>query len=61
MKKVNILIIVQNNGESAKDYAQRLELICNSFGDDSVRELNITFTTASNGRQTANIIYFTDK
>lgn len=61
MKKINILIIVQKMGEFAKDYAERLETICNSFGDDSASEINITFTTAYDGRQTANIIYLTDK
>ena len=59
MKKIQIKIIVQELSETGSEFGQRLEQICNEMiGESKFYELSVKFTTASDGRQTANIIYF---
>lgn len=61
--KTNIRIIVQNNEECAADFAERLEGICNDLAEEykeHTDSVSIKFmTTASDGRQTATIQFFT--
>ena len=54
MKKF-VTIIVQNHNESAEDFGDRLNSIIDV--NPKFQSNDIQFTTASDGRQTANIIF----
>ena len=62
MKKNNLRIHVQNAGERGFEFARRLEEICKDISETNNLEVppTVTFTTDSNGRQTANIQYITE-
>jgi hypothetical protein len=65
--KNHIRIIVQGLNESSKDFARRLEEVCQELYDEFKDSLSfyapsISFmTTASDGRQTATIQFATRK
>lgn len=58
-----IKILVQNNGESAADFANRIEKFIYDFKRDCTLaskkcvDETISFTTASDGKQTANMVF----
>jgi len=65
MRKTNIKIIVQDSGEEASIFAIRLEAICKQIVGEHEELVSgpasVSFmTTASDGRQTATIQYFTN-
>lgn len=63
--KLNIRIIVQDYPESAGDFANRLETICNDilnvYSNTILAIPALTMTTASDGRQTATIQFVTGR
>ncbi len=60
--KNNVRIIVQNLGETGAEYAKRLEEICEAIKIQESQKVTPTImfmTSASDGRQTATIQFFT--
>jgi hypothetical protein len=51
---MEIHILVQDANESANDFAIRITAFCKTI---STERLDVQFTTASNGRQTCNLIW----
>lgn len=62
MQKNNIRIIVQLLDETAQEFAERLEGICEDLGSEhKVETPKVSFlTSASDGRQTATIQFIAD-
>jgi len=65
MKTVTIEIFVQGRSENAEDFSLRLGIILkrimNTEGIEIIKTPTISFTSSSDGRQTANIQYVSNK
>lgn len=65
MQKKNIRMVVQSQNETAQEFAERLESICNDLSVKYKDKMNmppiVFLTSASNGRQTATLQFITSE
>lgn len=64
LQKQRVRILVQENGETAAKFAERIEKFVDKLSKEFLNVNNhwpFQFTTASDGRQTVNIQFLSDK